>query len=195
MNNRVDTLESISKRVVNCVLCDLSKSRLNAVPGNGNSNTKVAFVGEAPGKNEDEKGIPFVGSAGKVLDKALEEAGFDRQEVYITNVVKCRPPNNRIPNELEIDTCTSAYLKVELQTISPKIVCILGATALKSLLGLEHMTSYRGKIILRPPFRYFVTYHPAATIYNNKLKETFYSDIQKLFDLVKSENMTLDGYN
>lgn len=194
MNNRVDTLESISKRVVKCVLCDLSKSRLNAVPGNGNSNTKVVFVGEAPGKNEDEKGVPFVGSAGKVLDKALEEAGFDRQEVYITNVVKCRPPNNRVPNELEINTCTSAYLKVELQTISPKIVCILGATALKSLLGLEHMTSCRGKIILRHPFRYFVTYHPAATIYNNKLKETFYSDIQKLFNLVHSENMTLDGF-
>jgi DNA polymerase len=173
----------------------LSKFRINAVPGNGNFNAKVAFVGEAPGKNEDEKGVPFVGSAGKVLDKALEEAGFSREEVYITNVVKCRPPNNRVPNELEIDTCTSAYLKVELRTISPQIICILGATALKSLLGLEHMTSYRGKTISRPPLRYFVTYHPAATIYNNKLKQTFYSDIQKLFNLVKGENMTLDGYS
>ncbi|KAA2279749.1 uracil-DNA glycosylase [Candidatus Nitrosocosmicus sp. SS] len=194
MDNRVDTLESISKQVVNCLLCDLAKSRINAVPGNGDIKSKVVFVGEAPGKNEDETGVPFVGSAGKILEKALREAGFDRKEVYITNVVKCRPPNNRIPNEFEIETCTSAHLKVELQVLSPKIVCILGATALKSLLGLGHMTLYRGKIITRPPYRYFVTYHPAATIYNNKLKETFDSDIKRLYSLIKGENKTLNDF-
>lgn len=181
--------------MINCVLCDLARNRTKAVPGYGNLEADVIFVGEAPGKNEDEQGIPFVGSAGKILDKALNEAGFERNDVFITNVVKCRPPQNRVPLEIEINTCTSEYLKKELSIISPKIVCILGATALKSLLGLEHMSSYRGKIVSRPPLRYFVTYHPAATIYNNKLKEAFFSDIKKLFNLINGENMTLDGFN
>jgi DNA polymerase len=188
-------LEGISKQVTSCVLCGLSQSRKNAVPGNGGlSNNSIVFVGEAPGKKEDEMGIPFVGSAGKILDKALSDAGFTREGVYITNVVKCRPPHNRVPTELEIDICTTSYLKKELRVIAPTIVCVLGATALKSLLGLDHMATYRGKIILRPPLRYFVTYHPAATIYNIGLKEIFFSDIKRLSRLVKDENPTLDDY-
>lgn len=194
MSNNIDTLNGISKQVINCVLCDLSQTRKNAVPGNGGLSKKIVLVGEAPGKNEDDKGIPFVGGAGKILDKALSEAGFNRNDVYITNVVKCRPPNNRVPTEFEIETCTTAYLKKELKIISPKVVCILGATALKSLLNLDHMASYRGKLIDRPPFKYFVTYHPAATIYNIKLKEVFFSDIKRLSHLVNGENMTLDGF-
>lgn len=180
--------------VIHCVLCDLSRSRKNSVPGSGSTEKKIIFIGEAPGKNEDEKGYPFVGSAGKVLDQALLNSGLERKDIYITNIVKCRPPNNRVPTTEEIEICTSEYLKNEINIISPNIICVMGATALKSLLGLEHMTAYRGKTIIRPPFKYFITYHPAATIYNIKLKEIFFTDIKKLSKLVKSENTQMDNY-
>jgi uracil-DNA glycosylase len=194
LNSHNESLESIKNKVIECVLCDLSTSRKNAVPGNGSVKRKIILIGEAPGKNEDEKGIPFVGSAGKILDQALADAGIERKEIYITNVVKCRPPNNRVPTDEEIGICTKHYLKKEIENISPMVICILGATALKSLLGLEHMAPYRGKIVTRPPLRYFITYHPAATIYNNKLKQVFFEDIKKLANIVNAEDQKMDKF-
>lgn len=194
MNSQTESLESIKNKVIHCVLCGLSVTRKNAVPGSGSVTKKIMFIGEAPGKNEDERGNPFVGSAGKVLDQALIDAGIERKEIYITNVVKCRPPNNRVPTEEEIGICTNQYLKKEIDIISPKIICILGATALKSLLGLEYMTPYRGRIVNRPPLRYFITYHPAATIYNNKLKQVFFEDIKKLAKIVNAEDQGIDRF-
>jgi uracil-DNA glycosylase len=189
-----ESLESIKKEVIQCVLCGLSITRKNAVPGSGSINRKIILIGEAPGKNEDETGSPFVGSAGKILDQALIDARIERKEIYITNVVKCRPPNNRVPTDEEIRICTSEYLKKEIDIISPKIICILGATALKSLLGLKSMTPYRGKIVKRPPLKYFITYHPAATIYNNKLKQIFFEDIQKLAKIVNAQDQKIDKF-
>jgi uracil-DNA glycosylase len=189
-----ESLESIKNKVIDCILCDLSVTRKNAVPGSGSLSKKLILIGEAPGKNEDETGIPFVGGAGKILDQALVNAGIARKDTFITNVVKCRPPNNRIPSEEEIKICTDHYLKKEIQIISPKVICILGATALKSLLGLEHMTHHRGKIINRPPLKYFITYHPAATIYNNKLKQVFFDDIKVLAGIVNKEDQDMDRY-
>ncbi len=194
MNYPNQTLISLKNQIVNCILCDLSKNRINAVPGTGNIHDKIILVGEAPGKNEDERGVPFVGSAGKILDKALTESGLNREDVYITNIVKCRPPNNRVPTEVEIDICINAYLKNEIKLISPKIICIMGATALKSLLGLEHLNKHRGKVLQISSNKYFVTYHPAATIYNIKLKEVFFKDIQKLAQIVKEDTSTLKDY-
>jgi DNA polymerase len=189
-----ESLESIKNKVIHCILCDLSVTRKNAVPGSGSLSKKLILIGEAPGKNEDETGIPFVGGAGKILDQALVNAGIARKDTYITNVVKCRPPNNRIPNEEEIRICTDHYLKKEIRIISPKVICILGATALKSLLGLEYMTHHRGKIINRQPLKYFITYHPAATIYNNKLKQVFFDDIKVLAGIVNKEDQHMDRY-
>lgn len=194
LNSQTESLESIKNKVIHCVLCGLSVTRKNAVPGSGSVTKKIMLVGEAPGKNEDERGNPFVGSAGKVLDQALIDAGIERKEIYITNVVKCRPPNNRVPTEEEIKICTNQYLKKEIDIISPIVICILGATALKSLLGLEYMTPYRGKIVNRPPLRYFITYHPAATIYNNKLKQVFFKDIEMLAKIVNAEEQRLDRF-
>ncbi|MBA2268557.1 MAG: uracil-DNA glycosylase [Thermoproteota archaeon] len=194
LNSQTESLESIKNKVMHCVLCGLSVTRKNAVPGNGSVTKKIMLIGEAPGKNEDESGNPFVGSAGKVLDQALIDAGIERTEIYITNVVKCRPPNNRVPTEEEIGICTNQYLKKEIDIISPKVICILGATALKSLLGLEYMTPYRGRIVNRPPSRYFITYHPAATIYNNKLKQVFFEDIKMLAKIVNPEEQRLDRF-
>jgi uracil-DNA glycosylase len=189
-----ESLESIKNKVIRCILCDLSITRKNAVPGSGSFTRKIILIGEAPGKNEDEMGMPFIGSAGKILDQALVDAGIARKDTFITNVVKCRPPNNRIPTEEEIRICTDQYLKKEIEIISPKVICILGATALKSLLGLEHMTHHRGKIINRPPLRYFITYHPAATIYNSKLKQVFFEDIKELSRIVNDEDQSIDRF-
>jgi uracil-DNA glycosylase len=182
--NKVTILKEIKTNVVHCTLCKLCYGRKNAVPGCGNLNTKILFVGEAPGKTEDKIGLPFIGFAGKILEESLEKAGLNRADVYITNVVKCRPPNNRVPDKDEIFTCLQ-YLKREIQIISPSIVCILGATALKSLLNLNSLQSYHGKIIICDKIKYFITYHPAATIYNNTLRELFFNEINMVVNMVK----------
>lgn len=169
----------IRESVIKCTKCDLCKTRTNAVPGKGNQNAKVIFIGEAPGRTEDMKGEPFVGSAGKKLSDALSKAGISRESVYITNVVKCRPPNNRVPNEIERAACR-AYLDAEISAIKPKIVCILGNTASNSILGQGEITKNHGKIIEKEGIRYFLTFHPAAIIYNQELARTFEEDIISL---------------
>ncbi len=177
-------LHTVKENVIKCTKCDLCKTRTNAVPGKGNFQSDVIFVGEAPGKNEDQKGEPFIGVAGKKLSVALEEAGISRDDVYITNVVKCRPPNNRVPTTNERDTCKE-YLKQEIDIIKPKLICILGNTAFNSILGGSEITKFRGKVVRKDNLLYFLTIHPAATIYNQKLIDVLKSDIVKLFDLIK----------
>jgi len=139
-------LEKIKQDVIKCTKCDLCKTRTNSVPGKGNFQSDVIFVGEAPGRNEDKNGEPFVGIAGKKLSIALEEANISRDSIYITNVVKCRPPNNRVPSTIERNTCQE-YLKQEISIIKPKIICILGNTAFNSILGGSEITKFRGKIV------------------------------------------------
>ncbi len=177
-------LETIKQNVIKCTKCELCKTRTNAVPGKGNFQSDVIFVGEAPGRNEDKNGEPFVGVAGKKLSIALEEARITRDEVYITNIVKCRPPNNRVPKTSERNTCQE-YLKQEISIIKPKIICILGNTAFNSILGGSEITKFRGKVVRKDNQLYFLTIHPAATIYNQKLIDVLNSDIVKLFDLIR----------
>ena len=177
-------LETIKQNVIKCTKCDLCKTRTNAVPGKGNFQSDVIFVGEAPGRNEDKNGEPFIGVAGKKLSIALNEAGISRDEVYITNIVKCRPPNNRVPNTNERDTCKE-YLKQEISIIKPKLICILGNTAFNSILGGSEITKFRGKVVRKDNLLYFLTIHPAATIYNQKLIDVLKNDIVKLFDLIR----------
>jgi DNA polymerase len=176
-------LKVIKQNVIECVKCDLSKTRTNSVPGKGNFKSNVMFVGEAPGKNEDKNGEPFIGVAGKKLSAALEKAGISREEVYITNIVKCRPPKNRVPTTTERDTCKE-YLKQEISIIKPKIICILGNTAFNSLLGGSEITKFRGKLVRKDKQLYFLTVHPAATIYNQELIKVLNKDIVKLFHLI-----------
>ncbi|MFQ5475592.1 MAG: uracil-DNA glycosylase [Nitrosopumilus sp.] len=177
-------LEIIKQNVIKCTKCDLCKTRTNSVPGKGNFQSDVIFVGEAPGRNEDKNGEPFVGVAGKKLESALEGAGITRDTVYITNVVKCRPPDNRVPSTNERETC-KGYLKEEISIIKPKIICILGNTAFNSILGGSEITKFRGKVVRKDNQLYFLTVHPAATIYNQKLIDVLNGDIVKLFDLIK----------
>jgi uracil-DNA glycosylase family 4 len=176
-------LEIIKQKVIECTKCDLSKTRTNSVPGKGNFHSNVIFVGEAPGKNEDKNGEPFIGIAGKKLSIALEGAGISREEVYITNIVKCRPPKNRVPTTIERGTCQE-YLKQEIAIIKPKIICILGNTAFNSLLGGSEITKFRGKLVRKENQLYFLTVHPAATIYNQKLIPVLKKDMVKLFNLI-----------
>ena len=176
-------LEIIKQNVIECTKCDLSKTRTNSVPGKGNFHSNVIFVGEAPGKNEDKNGEPFIGIAGKKLSIALEGAGISREEVYITNIVKCRPPKNRVPTTIERGTCQE-YLKQEIAIIKPKIICILGNTAFNSLLGGSEITKFRGKLVRKENQLYFLTVHPAATIYNQKLIPVLKKDMVKLFNLI-----------
>ena len=173
------SLEIIQEKVKVCKKCDLCNTRKNAVPGKGNQKADVVFIGEAPGKNEDLHGEPFIGTAGKKLNDALENAGLPRNNVYITNIVKCRPPNNRIPNDIEKSMCSN-YLENELTIINPKIVCLLGNTSFYSILGGKEISKNHGKFISRNDRMYFVTFHPAAIIYNQKLEKIFKSDIKKL---------------
>jgi uracil-DNA glycosylase len=174
-----DSIEKIHEEVINCKSCDLCKSRTNAVPGDGDSKASIMFIGEAPGRNEDEKGRPFVGMAGKILDETLTKVGVIRSRVYITNIVKCRPPGNRIPTEDERRTCKN-YLEREISIISPKIICILGRTAYQSLLGGSSILGNRGKFIQKDNRLYFLTVHPAAIIYNNKLRKVLEEDMETL---------------
>ena len=174
-----DSLEKIAVDVRGCPLCKLSRSRKNAVPGEGQLSAKIMFIGEAPGRSEDEKGRPFVGAAGRILDELLKKAGIERSEVFITNIVKCRPPNNRVPKEDELTACRP-YLDRQIALIKPKVICILGRTAYSSLLGGSSITANRGKIVERAGQKYFLTFHPAAVIYNKGLLSALEADLKKL---------------
>ncbi|HSD04570.1 MAG TPA: uracil-DNA glycosylase [Nitrosopumilaceae archaeon] len=174
-------IDEIKSQVISCVKCSLSKARTCAVPGKGNPKAELLFIGEAPGRSEDLQGEPFVGAAGKILSEALSFVGLSRDEVYITNVVKCRPPNNRVPIQEERDACSN-YLAWELETIKPKIICIMGNTAYGSLLGGNSITKNRGKVIEKNGRLYFLTVHPAAAIYNQELKSVLKNDMKMLVE-------------
>lgn len=179
-----DSLERIKSDVVKCPLCELSKSRKNAVPGEGQVSAKVIFIGEAPGRHEDEKGQPFVGLAGSILNKGLEKAGIERSKAFITNIVKCRPPDNRVPRTEERAVCRP-YLDRQISLIAPRIICLLGATACSSILGKESITKNRGKIAKRDGQSYFVMIHPAAAIYSRRLRRLLEHDLRQLSKEIK----------
>lgn len=181
-----DSLEKIATEVRGCPLCKLARSRKNAVPGEGQISAKIMFIGEAPGRNEDEKGKPFVGAAGRILDNLLKKAGIERSQVFITNIVKCRPPNNRVPEEDELIACRP-YLDRQIAIIKPKVICILGRTAYASILGGSSISANRGKIVERAGQKYFSTFHPAAVIYNKSLRSTLEADLKKLAAEINKE--------
>jgi len=168
--------------------CPLKATAKNAVPGEGNPNADLFFIGEAPGRNEDEQGKPFVGAAGKVLCGLLESIHIKREDVFITSIEKFRPPNNREPKPTEIMACFP-YLERQIHTIQPKIIVTLGRHALRRMLAWEKgeqidppaMDKLHGKLITGKSGRkYFPIHHPAAVLYNPKLRELLQKDFQKL---------------
>lgn len=174
-NASSDSISKVADEVRACKRCRLSQYRSNAVPGEGASSASLMFIGEAPGRMEDTHGRPFVGSAGRVLDHALSIAGIDRAGVYITNIVKCRPPMNRRPRRDEINSCMQ-YLMREIMLVNPKVICLLGRTAHDALLS-GSFREHRSRYVRHDGRLFFTTYHPAYVIYNNKLKGMFISDM------------------
>jgi uracil-DNA glycosylase family 4 len=171
--------------VLICPRCDLALSRTNVVVGDGPAGAKVMLIGEAPGKNEDKQGKPFVGAAGRILNSLLEKGNVDRSTVYITNVVKCRPPGNRPPKKDEIEAC-SVYMKKQLEVIAPKIIVLLGKTAAESYLGRKvSMGNEHGKPFEHQGRKVIITYHPASVIYNRKLWDAIEEDFRSVGDLLK----------
>jgi DNA polymerase len=173
--NPID-LANISKQICTCRLCPLSLERKLAVPGCGPTTAEIMLVGEAPGREEDLTGKPFVGRAGRLLDAALEQAGLERSNVFITSVIKCRPPQNRKPKKNEIDQCRY-YLQSQIEILHPNIICLMGNTAAQAVLGIQGIANLRGRILQG---RYLITFHPAAVLRNRNLMNDFVSDLKLL---------------
>ena len=173
-----EALSAINTGMADCSLCSLGKTRRNLVFGVGNPHAKLVFVGEAPGADEDEQGLPFVGRAGQLLTKIIEAMGLSRKEVYICNILKCRPPQNRNPLPHEIEAC-EPYLKQQLKIISPQIICALGTFAAKALLKTDVPISVlRGRFHTYEGIKLMPTYHPAYLLRNPSAKKTVWEDVQ-----------------
>ena len=183
-DDRSAELATVHSEILSCTKCELHRNRKNAVPGEGPVDAKIVFVGEGPGQNEDEQGRPFVGAAGKLLTELLDSIGLKRSDVFITNIVKCRPPNNRAPRKSEIEAC-NPYLMSQIRLIKPRIVCALGTPAIATLLGDEYSaTRVHGKPMSKDDFMILPMYHPAAALYDASLKEVLVSDFRILKGLL-----------
>ena len=184
---KLQILEDLANEIRVCPKCRLAETRNNAVPGEGNVNARILFVGEAPGEKEDLQGRPFVGQAGKLLNKLLDRAGIDREDVFITNTVKCRPPGNRDPLPDEIMACND-WLMAQIAVIQPRIICSLGNPALKTLLGPDlKISTARCKVYRKSGILIIPLYHPAAALHRPPLMETLQNDILVLKDLINRE--------
>ncbi len=181
-----DTLEALSAHIGDCRRCALGETCTKLVFGSGNSHARVMLVGEAPGKNEDLSGEPFVGSAGKLLDEMLAYARLVREDVYIANVIKCRPPGNRDPRPEEICTCTP-FLEAQLGLVAPTVVVTLGNFATRFMLETtEGITSLRGTLAVAGTRHVYPVFHPAATIYDRTKRDTLAEDFRRLPEIVES---------
>ena len=173
---------SLTEEITNCQKCRLCAARTHAVPGEGNPHARLMFIGEGPGRDEDLTGRPFVGRAGQLLDKMIAAIGLSREEVYIANVVKCRPPQNRAPEMDEVAACMP-YLRAQVGLIRPQVIVLLGSSALGAILGPEHrITRERGAWIERTGVWFMPTFHPAALLRDESKKRPVWEDLKKVRD-------------
>lgn len=180
------SLEEIGREVRRCTKCSLHRNRTNAVPGDGNPRTEILFVGEGPGQNEDKQGKPFVGEAGSFLEEMLASIGLKREDIFITNVVKCRPPNNRDPLEEEVDMCTRNYLFSQIKVIKPKLIVTLGRHSMRVFFSqIKSISSVHGKAYKKAGQVYLILYHPAAALYQRGLKEQMKEDFKQIPEIIK----------
>jgi len=178
-------LKSLEEGIKICRKCPLHRSRTNAVPGQGAANARIFLLGEAPGKMEDAEGMPFIGKSGRYLDAMLENIGLSRDEVYITSSVKCRPPKNRkpVPNELAI--CKASWLDKQLAIIKPKLVILLGRTALYQMTGrVNSLLNCHGEIFCEREIDCFITFHPASAMRFGRIAKAMQEDLAKLKTII-----------
>ncbi|MHA1755046.1 MAG: uracil-DNA glycosylase [Candidatus Odinarchaeia archaeon] len=179
-------LNIINEEIKKCKLCLLHLNRNNPVPGEGPESAEIMIIGQAPGREEDLAGKPFVGRSGRLLTQCLHESGIKRENVFITSVLKCFPPNNRPPKISEIKSCLP-FLKRQIEIIKPKIIILLGKIAVKAVLEVnDSLKNIRGKRIIKDNITYYVTFHPAAVLRNNNLKDAFIEDLRKSISGLKN---------
>lgn len=177
------SLEEVSRAIAGCVACSLATTRLKTVPGEGPASADIMFIGEAPGFHENQQGRPFVGPAGHLLDELLASIGLNRKDVFIGNVVKCRPPNNRDPQPDEIAAC-SAYLDAQIELIKPKVIVTLGRYSMARFFPGETISKIHGVARKRGTVTCFAMYHPAAALHQPALRQTLFHDMAKLPEIV-----------
>ena len=183
--------EELEKSIIGCRKCKLCNNRRNIVFADGNKNANIMFVGEGPGADEDMQGIPFVGKAGQLMNKALDALQIDRERIYIANIVKCRPPNNRVPESDEAEACLD-YLRNQVLLVKPKIIVLLGSTALKNILGSEYtISTVRGNWIEKGNIMFMPTWHPAALLRDESKKIDFWRDLKKVIEMANELNINL----
>jgi uracil-DNA glycosylase len=180
LEERQAALDNIAAEIKVCTKCPLYEGRTNAVPGAGPVDAEILFIGEGPGYNEDKQGLPFVGQSGKYLEELLAMIGMNRDQVFITNVVKCRPPGNRDPMPLEIDTCTSNYLFRQIELIDPKIIATLGRYSMGLFFPKAKITAIHGQPKRENGRIYLPLFHPAAVLRNIGLKPQAETDFKKI---------------
>ena len=180
------TLESIARDIRSCTKCPLQRSRKKAVPGEGDAGAKILLIGEGPGQSEDNSGRPFVGDAGTFLEELLSSIKIKRQDVFITNIVKCRPPNNRDPLDEEVRICTTAYLYDQTRLIKPKLIITLGRHSMHQFFPqLRSISEVHGKAYKKAGQVYMLMYHPAAALYQASLKATIKEDFKKIPEILR----------
>lgn len=182
--NNQELLDKLGEKIKKCQKCSLCKTRTNVVPGEGNTSTEIMFIGEGPGKEEDSQGKPFTGQAGKFLDELLKIIKLERKDVFITNIIKCRPPENRDPLPEEIETCWP-YLEQQIKIIKPKLIVTLGRHSMNRfipglIISKDHGQAKRYKGIHQEKQVYYPMYHPAVSLYNPSQKETLIYDMKKI---------------
>jgi uracil-DNA glycosylase len=178
---RVSMLAELHEGIRSCVKCPLYQSRTHAVPGEGDPQAAIMLVGEAPGEVEDKQGRPFVGPSGRFLNSLLEQNGVNREEVFITNSVKCRPPNNRFPHVKELEICKQHWLLRQIELVDPKLIVLLGRAPLRQLVGEEGtITRLHGQFLRKDGRLYLIQYHPAAGLRSPEVRATMQQDFQKI---------------
>lgn len=190
-----EALAGLNRAMAETCTCALKETALHVVPGIGNADARIVFIGEAPGKKEDETGEPFVGAAGKFLNEMLASVGLNRDDIYITNVVKYRPPNNRDPLPEEVAACWP-WLRAQVELIDPDIIILLGRHALERFvpgkrISVEHGKAFRRTVPDLGTYVFFALYHPAAALYNGSMRETLMKDfakMPKILELLGKEN-------
>lgn len=179
-----ETLEVIASEIKACTLCGLSQGRTQAVPGAGASQADIMFIGEAPGFYEDKQGLPFVGASGRYLDELLHMIGLERADVFITNIVRCRPPRNRDPLRSEIQACTP-YLERQIEVIQPKLIATLGRFSMAQFFSNAKISQIHGQPMAKNGRVYYPLYHPAAVLRSPALKVVMEEDFKRMKDIIE----------